>query len=97
MVSFSAVLAPPGMQLIDREPGTVGPQIVRQYRELPRLTENSIDAADDRAARDGDYRRYLSLWQANLVRQVGARGGATGADRHAAGARGAAAAERRRS
>ena len=71
VVSFSAVLAPPGMQLIDRKPGTVGPQIVRQYRELPRLTENSIDAADDRAARDGDYRRYLSLWQANLVRQVG--------------------------
>lgn len=71
VLSFSAVLAPPGMQLIDREPGTVGPQIVRQYRELPRLTENSIDAAGDRAARDGDYRRYLSLWQANLVRQVG--------------------------
>ena len=71
VVSISAVLAPPGMQLIDREPGTVGPQIVRQYRELPRLTGNSIDAADDRAARDGDYRRYLSLWQANLVRQVG--------------------------
>jgi hypothetical protein len=45
---------------------------VRQYRELPRLTENSIDAADDPAARDGDYRRYLSLWQANLVRRVGA-------------------------
>jgi hypothetical protein len=71
VLSFAAVLAPPGMQLIDREPGTVGPQIVRQYRELPRLTENSIDAADDRAARDADYRRYLALWQANLVRQVG--------------------------
>lgn len=71
VVSFSAVLAPPGMQLIDRAPGTVGPQIVRQYRELPRLTENSIDAARDRGARDGDYRRYLSVWQANLVRQVG--------------------------
>ena len=71
VLSFSAVLAPPGMQLIDREPGTVGPQIVRQYRELPRLTENSVDAAGDRAARDGDYRRYLSVWQANLVRQVG--------------------------
>jgi len=70
-LSFAAVLAPPGMQLIDREPGTVGPQIVRQYRELPRLTENSIDAAGDRAARDADYRRYLALWQANLVRQVG--------------------------
>ncbi|MDP1847316.1 MAG: hypothetical protein Q8K79_05955 [Solirubrobacteraceae bacterium] len=71
VLSFSAVLAPPGMQLVDRAPGTVGPQIVRQYRELPRLTENSIDAASDRRARDGDYRRYLSLWQANLVRQVG--------------------------
>lgn len=72
VLSFSAVLAPPGMQLIDREPGTVGPQIVRQYRELPRLTKNSIDAATDRSARDGDYRNYLSPWQANLVRQVGA-------------------------
>ena len=70
-VSFSAVLAPPGMQLVDREPGTVGPQIVRQYEELPRLTENSIDAAGDRSARDGDYRRYLSPWQANLVREIG--------------------------
>ncbi|MBW3607389.1 MAG: hypothetical protein KY463_03375 [Actinobacteria bacterium] len=72
VLSFSAVLAPPGMQLIDREPGTVGPQIVRQYRELPRLTKNSIAAATDRSARDGDYRNYLALWQANLVRQVGA-------------------------
>jgi len=71
VLSFATVLAPPGMQLIDREPGTVGPQIVRQYRELPRLTENSIDAADDRAARDADYRRYPALWQANLVREVG--------------------------
>lgn len=71
VISFSAVLAPPGMQLIDREPGTVGPQIVRQYSELPRLTDNSIDAIGERSARDGDYRRYLSLWQANLVRQVG--------------------------
>jgi hypothetical protein len=70
-VSFSAVLAPPGMQLIDRTPGTVGPQIVRQYRELPRLADNSLDAIGDRSSRDDDYRRYLSLWQANLVRQVG--------------------------
>ena len=70
-ISFSAVLAPPGMQLIDRAPGTVGPQIVRQYRELPRLADNSLDAIGERRARDDDYRRYLSLWQANLVRQVG--------------------------
>jgi hypothetical protein len=71
VISFSAVLAPPGMQLIDRTPGTVGPQIVRQYRELPRLADNSLDAIRDRSSREDDYRRYLSLWQANLVRQVG--------------------------
>jgi hypothetical protein len=71
VVSFSAVLGPPGAQLVDRTPGTVGPQIVRQYRELPRFVEHSVDAASDRSARDADYRRYLSVWQANLVRQVG--------------------------
>jgi hypothetical protein len=77
VLSFAAVLAPAGTQLLQRAPGTDGPQIVRQYRELPQLTRRSLDAADDPAARDGDYRRYLALWQANLVRQVGA-GGAAG-------------------
>jgi hypothetical protein len=70
-VSFSAVLAPPGAQLIGQARGTVGPQIVRQYRELPQLADNSIDAADGRSGRGADYRRYLSTWQVNLVRQVG--------------------------
>jgi len=70
-LSFSAVLAPPGAQLLDRRPGTDGPQIVRQYRELPQLTKRSVDGATDRAARGGDYRRYLSPWQANLLREVG--------------------------
>jgi hypothetical protein len=70
-ISFAAVLAPPGRQLLDDARGTDGPQIVRQYGVVPELTERSIDAAHDRSARDGDYRRYLSLWQANLVRHVG--------------------------
>ena len=70
-LSFSAVLAPAGAQLLDQSPGTDGPQIVRQYRELPGLTKRSIDAASDRSARSDDYRRYLSLWQANLVREFG--------------------------
>jgi hypothetical protein len=70
-LSFSAVLAPAGAQLAHRAPGTDGPQLVRQYRELPQLAEHSIDAVGDRSARDGDYRRYLALWQANLTRQVG--------------------------
>ena len=74
VLSFSAVLAPAGAQLIDRRPGTDGPQIVRQYRELPQLTEHSIDAVKDRSSRGGDYRRYLAPWQANLVREVGSDG-----------------------
>ena len=74
VLSFSAVLAPAGTQLLDRRAGTDGPQIVRQYRELPQLTERSIGAVSDRAARGGDYRRYLAPWQANLVRELGAIG-----------------------
>jgi hypothetical protein len=73
-LSFSAVLAPAGAQLLGRAPGTDGPQLMRQYRVLPQLTRRSIDASGDASARDGDYRRYLGLWQANLVRQVGASG-----------------------
>ncbi|MGH2839190.1 MAG: hypothetical protein ACRDKY_00015 [Solirubrobacteraceae bacterium] len=73
-LSLSATLAPAGTQLIDRRPGTDGPQIVRQYAELPGLTENSIDAAEERAARNGDYRRYLAVWQAGMVREFGTIG-----------------------
>jgi len=71
VISFSAVLAPPGRQLLDDARGTDGPQIVRQYGVVPELTERSIHAAGDRSARDGDYRRYLAPWQAGLVRRVG--------------------------
>ena len=74
VLSFSAVLAPPGMQLIDRAPGTVGPQIVRQYRELPQLTRRSIERANDPSARHDDQRRYLAIWQAGIVRQLGVIG-----------------------
>jgi len=74
LLSFSAVLAPAGAQLVDRRPGTDGPQIVRQYRELPGLTERSIDAATERTARADDYRRYLAPWQPNLVRELGPAG-----------------------
>ena len=73
VVSLPAVIAPAGAQLLGRAQGTDGPQIVRQYRELPRLTRNSIGAADDPAARDDDYRRHLALWQANAVRELGER------------------------
>jgi len=74
VLSVSAVLAPAGAQLLDRRPGTDGPQIVRQYAKLPGLSRNSVDAADDPKARDADYRRYLALWQANAVRKLGKGG-----------------------
>ncbi len=38
---------------------------------MPALTRHSIEATGDRSARDDDYRRYLALWQAGIVRQIG--------------------------
>ncbi len=74
LLSLPAVIAPAGAQLLDRDPRADGPQIVRQVRELPHLTRNSVDAAGDPAARDDDYRRYLAPWQAGIVRQLGGVG-----------------------
>jgi hypothetical protein len=74
LVSLPGVLAPAGTQLLRPDPGADGPQVVRQVRELPGLTRNSLDAASDPAARNGDYRRYLAPWQAGIVRQLGSVG-----------------------
>jgi len=73
-LSLPATLAPAGAQLLEGTTGDDGPRITRQYAELPRLTENSVDAAQDRSARDGDYRRYLAVWQAGVVREFGTIG-----------------------
>ncbi len=74
LLSLPAVVAPAGAQLLDRDPSADGPQIVRQVRELPQLTRNSVHAAGDPSARDDDYRRHLALWQAGAVRQLGSIG-----------------------
>ena len=74
VLSLSAVLAPPGAQLLGRHPGTDGPQIVRQVRVLAQLTRNSRQAIGEPRARDADYRLYLGLWQANVLRKLGAIG-----------------------
>ena len=71
VLSFSAVLAPPAAQLFNGAAGVDGPQIVRQYRELPELFERSIDAATDSAARGAGYGRYLAPWQATLAHEFG--------------------------
>lgn len=73
-VSLPAVLAPAGVQLLDGAPAADGPQIVRQYRALPQLARRSIETANDRSARHDDQRRYLAVWQAGIVRQVGVAG-----------------------
>ena len=74
MLSLSAVLAPPGAQLLGRHPGTDGPQIVRQITLLPKLARNSRQAIGEPRARDADYRLYLGLWQANVLRKLGTVG-----------------------
>jgi hypothetical protein len=70
VLSFAAVLAPAGAQLLDRPVGK-GPEIVRQVRILPQLTRRSVQAGRHGAARDDDYRRYLALWQAGATRRFG--------------------------
>jgi hypothetical protein len=67
------VLAPAGLQLLER-PGSDGPQIVRQYERLPELARRSVRAGRSTAARNDDYRRYLALWQAGVMRRFGPTG-----------------------
>ena len=74
VMSFAALIAPTGVQHFDTAAGSDGPQLVRQVTELPQLTRSSVEAADDPQARNGDYRDYLSLWQAGAVRRIGAAG-----------------------
>jgi hypothetical protein len=74
VVSLAALFAPVGVQLLNAVPGTDGPQIVRQYRQLPQLARRSIEMANNPAARHDDQRRYLATWQAGIVRQVGVIG-----------------------
>jgi hypothetical protein len=70
VVSLPAVLAPAGLQQLDRG-SSDGPQVVRQYERLPELTRRSVRAGRGTAARGDDYRRYLALWQAGIVREFG--------------------------
>jgi hypothetical protein len=70
VVSLPAVLAPAGLQQLDRG-SSDGPEVVRQYERLPELARRSARAGRGTAARTGDYRRYLALWQAGIVREFG--------------------------
>jgi hypothetical protein len=70
VLSLPAVLAPAGLQQLDRG-ASDGPRIALQYERLPELTRRSVRAGRSTAARNDDYRRYLALWQAGIVRELG--------------------------
>ena len=80
MLSFCAVLAPLGLQLLgpqdalEKRAGTDGPQIVRQYAELPALARRTITASGAPGIPADANRRYINLWQALVYLEFGRAG-----------------------
>ena len=80
VLSFCAVLAPLGLQLLgpqdalEKPAGTDGPQIVRQYAELPALARRTIAASGAPGIPADANRRYINLWQALVYLEFGRAG-----------------------
>ena len=80
VLSFCAVLAPLGTQLLgpqdalQKRAGTDGPQIVRQYAEIPALARRTIDASGAPGIPADANRRYINLWQALFYLEFGRAG-----------------------
>ncbi len=74
VLSFPAVLAPAGTQLLDPGHDAIGPSIARQFEKLPGLARSSVRAGRSDARRNDDYRRHLAVWQAGIVRRFGPGG-----------------------
>jgi len=80
VLSFCAVLAPLGTQLLgpqdalEKRAGTDGPQIVRQYAELPALARRTIAASGAPGIPADANRRYINLWQALVYLEFGRAG-----------------------
>jgi hypothetical protein len=79
-LSFCAVVAPLGTQLLgpqdalEKRAGTDGPQIVRQYAEIPALARRTIDASGAPGIPPDANRRYVNLWQALVYLEFGRAG-----------------------
>ncbi len=79
-LSFCAVLAPLGTQLLGpqdalrKRAGTDGPQIVRQYAEVPALARRTIAATGAPGIPADANRRHINLWQALVYLEFGRAG-----------------------
>jgi hypothetical protein len=79
-LSFAAVIAPLGLQLLGpqdalrRRDGTAGPQIVRQYAAVPRLARRTIAATGGPGVPADANRNYIDLWQALVYLEFGRSG-----------------------
>jgi len=79
-LSFCAVLAPLGTQLLGpqdalrRRAGTDGPQIARQYAEVPVLARRTIAASGAPGIPADANRRHINLWQALVYLEFGRAG-----------------------
>ena len=80
VLSFCAVLAPLGLQLLgpqdalEKRAGSDGPQIVRQYAEVPALARRTIAASGAPGIPADANRRYINLWQALVYLEFGRAG-----------------------
>lgn len=68
-VSGAAMLVSTRAQQLDQLPPAHGPGVVRQYELLDRTTRFTIDHVAQRD--EGDHRRFLSLWQVNVIGVLG--------------------------
>jgi len=80
VLSFAAVLAPLGTQLLGPQDAlrkrarTDGPQIARQYAELPALARRTAAATGAPGIPADHNRRYVNLWQALVYLEFGRAG-----------------------
>ncbi len=72
-ISASTLIVPTQAQQLDHPPPTNGPAVIRQYELVPSVVRYS--AHHLRAAHvPGISRKYVSLWQVNVGRQLGTKG-----------------------
>ena len=72
LVSLPAMLVSTRAQQLDVPPPENGPRVLRQYELLG--TTARFTASNLSARPEGDHRRYLSLWQVNVIGELGKAG-----------------------
>lgn len=72
VVSAPAMLVSTRAQQLDVAPPANGPGVLRQYALVPSTARHT--ASELRARPDGDHRPRLSLWQVNVLGELGPAG-----------------------